>query len=119
MKDHNHDNGHDHAHDDDDDNGVVVLVDPEGNEVHFGFLGFVEDEGLQYVLLSPVEQLEAEDEEFDVFIFQYSELEDGSEEFGEVADKDVFERVSAKANELLMNMGDDEDEDEDEAEADA
>lgn len=98
---------------DPDDDGTVVLVDSEGNEVTFGILGFVEESDQMFALLSPVEQLEnEEDDNFDVFIFRYSELEDGSEEFSEVEDPDLFERVRARADEMLVQLGDEEEGDE-------
>lgn len=98
---------------DPDDDGTVVLVDAEGNEVTFGILGFVEESEQMFALLSPVEQLEnEEDDNFDVFIFRYTELEDGSEEFSEVEDPELFERVRAQADAMLVQLGDDEEGDE-------
>ncbi|MCK6524798.1 DUF1292 domain-containing protein [Myxococcota bacterium] len=98
---------------DPDDDGTVVLVDSEGNEVTFGILGFVEESDQMFALLSPVEQLEnEEDDNFDVFIFRYTELEDGSEEFSEVEDPELFERVRAQADAMLVQLGDDEEGDE-------
>jgi uncharacterized protein YrzB (UPF0473 family) len=96
---------------DPDDDGTVVLVDADGNEVTFGILGFVEESEQMFALLSPVEQLEnEEDDNFDVFIFRYTELEDGSEEFSEVEDAELFERVRAQADAMLVQLGDDEEE---------
>ena len=96
---------------DPDDDGTVVLIDSDGNEVTFGILGFVEESEQMFALLSPVEQLEnEEDDNFDVFIFRYTELEDGSEEFSEVEDAELFERVRAQADAMLVQLGDDEEE---------
>ncbi|MBK7756140.1 MAG: DUF1292 domain-containing protein [Deltaproteobacteria bacterium] len=103
---------------DPDDDGTVVLIDSDGNEVTFGILGFVEESEQMFALLSPVEQLEnEEDDNFDVFIFRYTELEDGSEEFSEVEDAELFERVRAQADAMLVQLGDDEEEEGEEGEA--
>ena len=116
-----HDHNHDHDHDEEgEEDGVVVLVDAEGNEVEFGILGFVEDEGQAYALMSPVEQLDDdESDDFDVYIFRYDELEDGSEEFAEVEDPVVFARVKARADQFFQEMESEEDEDGEDAEDDA
>ena len=120
--DHDHDHSHEHDHDHDEegeDDGTVVLVDAEGNEVEFGILGFVEDEGQAYALMSPVDQLEDdESDDFDVYIFRYEEMEDGSEEFSEVEDPVVFARVKARADQFFMEMESEGEEGEDGAEQD-
>lgn len=100
----NHDHDHNHDHDEEGAD-TVVLIDADGNEVEFGFLGFIEEEGLTYALLAPVEQLDDEEsEDFDVFIFHYEESEDGEESFSEVADPATFERVKAKADLFFQEL---------------
>lgn len=115
---HDHDHSHDHDEDGEDD-GVVVLVDAEGNEVEFGILGFVEDGDKAFALMSPVEQLnDEESDDFDVYIFHYEELEDGSEEFSEVEDPEVFARVKQRADQFFMEMESEDEDGEDEADQD-
>ena len=37
------------------DNENLVLIDKDGNEVEFGFIGSLESEGNEYVVLSPID----------------------------------------------------------------
>ena len=84
------------------DDGTITLTDESGNEVTFGILGFVEDDGKNYVLLAPVEQLDNEEDEtpLDVYIFRYEEFGDG-ESFSPIEDEAEMARIQAKAEALL------------------
>ncbi len=111
----------DFDHDETEDDGIVTLMDANDNEVDFGILGFIEHGDQEYILLSPVEQLESDDEDsaLDIFIFHYDLDEDGAENFSEIEDPAVFEAVQQKAEALLTENGAEMDEHEHETTADA
>ena len=83
------------------DDGIVWLEDAEGEVIGFGVLGVIDHEGQDYILLSPVAQLEdgpESDEPLDVMIMQYDVDEvDGAESFTPVDDDDLFAARSQKA----------------------
>lgn len=69
-------------------NENLVLVDEEGNEVEFEFIGSLESEGVEYIVLSPV----AEDIE-EVVIFKIEK--DGEDEIlVEIEDDEEWEKVA-------------------------
>ena len=61
--------------DEEEDDGIVVLLDDEGNECSFEHLDTFELNGETYVVLLPAEDEEADE----VVIFRVGEYEDGEE----------------------------------------
>lgn len=91
--------------------GTVVLHDAEGNSRVFAQLGFVEEDNQEFAILSPLEQIKDTDApNFDVFVFKYTENEDGSQSYAPIEDDDLFKRVTAKADQLLNESGSEEEE---------
>lgn len=70
-------------------NENLVLIDEDGNEVEFGFIGSLESEGNEYVVLSPIEGEEIDE----IIIFKVDR--DGEEEFlVEIEDDEEWEKVA-------------------------
>lgn len=104
MSDKHDEHDHDHAHDDElegdleegfddeEDDGIVVLVDGDGNEVEYLFLDVVDLDGDQFALLTPAEEDE-EAESTEIFIFRYEVDEEGGESFSDVEDEAIFQKV--------------------------
>ncbi|GEM_PF-2829778 len=87
------------------DDGVVWLEDAEGQVVGFGVLGVFDHQGQDYILLSPVAQLEDDvesKEPLDVMIMQYDVDDvDGAESFTPIDDDDLFAALSEVAERAL------------------
>lgn len=93
-----------------DDYDVITLEDENGAETDFAFLGLVGVDGKQYAILCPVEQLETEDPDLDLYAFQYTETDDGAD-LDAVEDDELLTRIFTLAETELF--GDDEDWDDD------
>ena len=81
---------------------VIEFEDADGAVLSFAELALVEIDGQDYVMLAPLEQVVAseddEDEsdgEIEIYLFRYDELEDGSPDYSEIEDDDTYERVRA------------------------
>ena len=72
---------------------VYTLVDEEGVETDFEFLGSIELDGNTYVAFSPLDQDEESDEE-EYVVFKVSADEDGNEVYDNIEDDEEFDRVS-------------------------
>jgi len=76
---------------------VVELTDDEGNTVAFAVLLVVELDGVEYAALTPVAQLQDEDnEEQDIYLFVYESTEEDDgfvESFAPIDDQETFDRV--------------------------
>ncbi len=70
-------------------NENLVLIDEEGNEIEFGFVGSIESEGNEYVVLSPIEG-----EDMDEIIIFKVEKEDDEEFLVEIEDDEEWEKVA-------------------------
>lgn len=89
----------------DDSDDLVTLVDDDDNEVTFQILGLVEVDGAEFALLTPVS---TEGDQMDIYIFHYDVDEEAETvTYGSVDDPELFERVVARAEELIT-FGDDE-----------
>lgn len=106
---------HDHDHDDDlldeemfEDEDIVVLTDEEGQEMAFRFLTVIEVEEQDFALLTPAEEPEDPEAPTEIFIFHYSQDEDGGEMFAALDDQELFARVQAAAEQALSQEVDDE-----------
>lgn len=87
---------------------VITLEDESGAETDFAFLGLVGVDGQQYAILCPVEQLEVDDPDLDLYAFAYTETEDGAD-LEAVEDDALLTRIFTLAETELF--GDDEDDD--------
>ena len=93
---------------------VYTLVDEEGVETEFEYLGSLELDGNTYVAFSPMDQEESEELEY--VIFKVSADEEGNEGYDSIDDDDEFDRVSDAFEDALWDECDldelDDDEDE-------
>ncbi len=109
----NEDDTHDHQHEHDENcdheegDDIVTLVDADGNEVDNYWLGQVELDDEQFALLCPVAEMDEEAEATNVYVYHYSEDEDGAESFEAVEDEELLARVQAAA-EAMFAEGDEE-----------
>ena len=71
---------------------VYTLVDEDGVESEFEYLGSLELDGVNYVAFSPV--TEEESEELEYVIFKVSTDKEGNEVYDSIEDDDEFDRVS-------------------------
>ncbi len=71
---------------------VYTLVDDEGIETDFEFLGSLELDGNTYVAFSPIEQEDNDEEEY--VVFKVSTDDEGNEIYDTIEDDDEFDRVS-------------------------
>ena len=55
-------------------------------------------DGKQYIALEPVSQ--ADDEDGDIYLYEYSEDDDGQPVLGDIEDDDVFEAVCDRFDEI-------------------
>ena len=70
---------------------VIVLTDENGEEDSFEFLDFVEYEGVDYVVLTPVAG--EEDDELEVVILRVLHEESGEDSFVSEENSDIIEAV--------------------------
>lgn len=89
---------------------VIEFEDADGNVLSFAELALVEVDGQDYVMLAPLEQVEASVEgeaegEIEIYLFRYDELEDGSPDYSEIEDDDTYERVRAFCDAQLLTVG--------------
>ena len=95
---------HDHDHDLDDDD-VIYLVDDDGEETAWGFLGTVSLGENAYALLAPIDQLEDEESEsLEVALYRYTTSDEG-ETFSEIEDDEERAQVEALATKFLEEEG--------------
>lgn len=83
---------------------TLVLIDEDGNEIEFEFVGSIDSDGKEYVVLSPLD----EDEEMDEIIIFRVEMEDGEEILLEIEDDEEWEKVA----DLWDELSEEEDEEE-------
>ena len=84
------------------DDDTVVLIDAEGNEREYVILAIFEVEDQDYAMLTPADQVEAEDsDELEVFLFEYHEDEDGTANFAGIEDEPTYEKVKAVGSTLM------------------
>lgn len=82
-----------------------VLTDSDGNDVRFGVLLEFEMDGVTYLAMSPIDQLEDDENDApDVFLFVYEvHEEDGEtfESFGPIEDEAIFKKASEFASQQI------------------
>lgn len=86
---------------------VFTLADEDGVEAEYALLTIVdlEEEG-QYAVFAPVEQVESDDPDLDLYAFHYREVGEDDVALDPVEDEDLLALVFAKAEQVLF--GDDE-----------
>lgn len=94
--------------DEDDGYEVFTLEDEDGAETDFAFLGTVEIDAQDYAILCPVEQLETEDPDLDLYAFKYAETDDGVE-LDAVDDEALLTRIFTLAETALFGDEDGDD----------
>ena len=101
--------GHDEGLDESDDLEVVEFEDESGQLHVAAILGILEVDAFEYAVLAPVAQLEDDDsEELEIFLFQYSEDEEGNEMFAYIEDEETFKKVQEAASMLIVAEDDEE-----------
>ncbi len=74
--------------------GIVVLIDENGEEVEFEHLDTIEMNGSEYVILMPLEGEEADESDTDeVIILKIEHNENGEDSFVTVEDEDELNAV--------------------------
>ncbi|HCC83517.1 TPA: hypothetical protein DEP96_01565 [Candidatus Uhrbacteria bacterium] len=95
----------------DEDSDIVTLMDADGNDQDFRFLGVISLEGDpdagQFAALTPAEEDEDPDAPTEVFLFHYEADEDGGESFAPIDDEDLFARVQIAAEAHFAALDDD------------
>lgn len=104
---HNHTEGEEWEEMDEEEDDIVVLADVDGNEKEFSFLAVVQVDGQDFALLTPAEEPADPEADTEIFIFRYEQDEDGGEIFSEVEDEELFAKVQAEAERVLMGEADD------------
>lgn len=86
---------------------VFTLSDEDGNEAEYALLAIVdlEEEG-QFAVFAPVEQVESDEPDLDLYAFHYREVGEDDVALDPVEDEDLLALVFAKAEQILF--GDDE-----------
>lgn len=93
--------GHVDELDEGDELEIVQFTDDDGKEYTAAILAVLEVDDQDYAVLAPVEQLEDESGELELFLFVYGEDDEGNEVFSFIEDDAIFEKVRAAAAELL------------------
>ena len=83
-----------------DESDYRVLVDDDGNERTCVLLAIVEYENADYAMLTPVEELESDKEEMEVYLFQYEQDEE-VERFIAIEDDDLYQKVASYCGTLM------------------
>ncbi len=98
--------GHVEGFDDSEDvDEIVVIIDEEDNERECVILAVAEQDGHEYALLAPNDQLDDEDgTELELFILAISTDENGEETFGFIEDEEEYEGVKAFFSTLMESQ---------------
>jgi len=73
---------------------IVVMVDEDGEEVEFEHIDTIEMNGNEYVILAPLEEEDADDQdEEEVIILKVEHGEDGEDSFVTIEDEDELDEV--------------------------
>ena len=86
---------------------IVTLEDDEGNSERFVILAIVEVQDEDYALLAPEAQIVEDDEDYEVFVYEYREGPDGTHHFKALEDEARFTEVVAFAQTLFESSADD------------
>lgn len=84
------------------DEEIFVTLDlDDGSSVECEILTIFEVNGRDYIALLPVDENEQPDEESEVFIYRYSEDEEGNPSLENIEDDEEYEIVADRFDELL------------------
>ena len=79
---------------------IITLTDEDGTDKDFEFLDLIDLDDKEYVVLLPVES-EDENADGEVYIYRYSEDEDGNPSLDNIDSDEEYEVVSDRFDELL------------------
>ncbi len=79
------------CHHEEEESNIIVLEDDLGNEVEFEYLDVIEYEGVEYILLLPADDEEADE----VLILKIVSLDDETESFEGIEDQVLLDTVFA------------------------
>lgn len=87
---------------------VYTLADEDGNEAEYALLAVVDlDEEGQFAVFAPVDQVESEDPDLDLYAFHYRDVGEDDIALDPVEDEDLLALVFAKAEQILFGEDDD------------
>ena len=88
---------------------VITLTLDDGSELECEVIGICEANGYEYIALLPLEADE-ESEDGKVFLYRYSEDENGEVDLATIEDDAEFEAASAAFDAMLEEMDEEEEE---------
>jgi uncharacterized protein YrzB (UPF0473 family) len=86
---------------------IITLTDEDGSESDYGVLAVLTLDEQEFAILAPIEQLDADEADLDLYAFHYKETGDEDVELDAVEDEELLERVFALFDEI-MGGGEDE-----------
>lgn len=95
-KEHGCNCGHDHDHDHEDIDIIYLTLDDD-TELECEVLGIFEVEDKEYIALLPLDE-----EDADVLLYQYEEINDEEFNLAQIEDEEEFELVSEAFNALFL-----------------
>lgn len=84
----------------DEEEATVTLTLEDGSELECSVLAIFPVQDKQYIALVPMTE-EEDGEEGDVYLYRFTEFEDGEIELGNIEDDDEYEAVADAFDELL------------------
>lgn len=83
------------------DSEIYTLTDEDGNDAEFELLAQLEDNGITYLAMAPLDETADEDE---YVVLKVEVDENGEETVVSVDDDDEFERIADMFDDLFANM---------------
>ena len=83
------------------DSEIYTLTDDDGNDAEFELLAQLEDNGITYLAMAPLDETADEDE---YVVLKVEVDENGEETVVSVDDDDEFERIADMFDDLFANM---------------
>ena len=83
------------------DSEIYTLTDEDGNDAEFELLAELEDNGITYLAMAPLDETAEEDE---YVVLKVEVDENGDETVVSVDDDDEFERIADMFDDLFANM---------------
>ena len=83
------------------DSEIYTLTDEDGNDAEFELLAQLEDNGITYLAMAPLDETADEDE---YVVLKVEVDENGEESVVSVDDDDEFERIADMFDDLFANM---------------
>ena len=83
------------------DSEIYTLTDEDGNDAEFELLAQIEDNGITYLAMAPLDETADEDE---YVVLKVEVDENGEESVVSVDDDDEFERIADMFDDLFANM---------------